>query len=89
MEQCLKINLRKQAISKGIDVISLDKEFEEVGKLMKQARINVKKRRGWIKHFFIVLVTEFPIPRLEWTHPDEEKEYERLEKIKNKTGSRK
>jgi len=85
-EQCLEGNLRLQAKADGIDVDALDKEFQEIGVMMDQARINVRKKRGWLKHFLIVLWTEFPIPMLGYVHPEERQELERLKKIKEDSG---
>lgn len=78
MEQCLTKDIRERAKLGGIDVEGMDKEFKEIGVMRDKARRNVRKKRGWIKHFLIVLWTEFPIPRLGWTHPEEEAEYNRL-----------
>lgn len=60
------------------NINEMNRELGEIKDLMTQARINVKKRRGFIKHCFIVLATEFPFPMLGYTHPEEEAEYRKL-----------
>lgn len=66
--------------AQGVDVDKLNREMDCIGTLMKMARKNVKKKRGFLDHFFVVLATEFPFPALGYTHPEEEAEYERLSK---------
>ncbi len=80
-KQCLIGQLRLDAISRGIDVDKLDNEFNTIGNRRDQARKNIRKNRGWLKHFFIVLVTESPFSMLGYTHPEEEEEYERLKQL--------
>ena len=67
--------------NQGVDIDRLNREMKCIGIVMKMARVNIKKRRGFLKHFFIILKTEFPFPMLGYTHPEEEAEYQRLEKL--------
>jgi len=87
-EQCLRDDLRERARAEGIDVEALDREFIEVGNLMTQAKINVRRKRGFIKHFIIVLGTEFLFQRLGYRHPEEEEEYQRLSQSKSKSNKK-